>query len=123
VAIRLGHPLPDASAQPTRTTDLKTGLVANATALSLLGFAPDGVYHATAVTGTRGGLLPHPFTLTIYTYMAVCFLRHFPSGWRCYPFPRPDIIRHRVSMEPGLSSAAAFRPVRQRPPGRLARLT
>jgi hypothetical protein len=78
VAIRLGHPLPDASAQPTRTTDLKTGLAANAAALSLLGFAPDGVYHATTVTGARGGLLPHPFTLAVY-------IRRFAF---CGTFPR-----------------------------------
>ena len=32
--------------------------------LSLFGLAPDGVYLADAVTGVRGGLLPHPFTLT-----------------------------------------------------------
>ena len=35
--------------------------------------------------------------------------------------PPPDVIRHRVSMEPGLSSPAAFRLSRVRPPGRLAR--
>jgi hypothetical protein len=34
--------------------------------------------------------------------------------------PPPDVIRHRVSMEPGLSSSAAFRLSRLRPPGRLA---
>ena len=34
--------------------------------------------------------------------------------------PPPDVIRHRVSMEPGLSSPAAFRLSRVRPPGRLA---
>ena len=31
----------------------------------------------------------------------------------------PDVIRHRMSMEPGLSSTAAFRPLPQRPSGRL----
>ena len=34
--------------------------------------------------------------------------------------PPPDVIRHRISMEPGLSSPAAFRLLRARPPGRLA---
>jgi hypothetical protein len=34
--------------------------------------------------------------------------------------PPPDVIRHRISMEPGLSSPAAFRLSRVRPPGRLA---
>ena len=33
--------------------------------LPLFGLAPDGVYHAGAVADARGGLLPHPFTLTI----------------------------------------------------------
>ena len=33
--------------------------------------------------------------------------------------PPPDVIRHRMSMEPGLSSPAAFRPKRERPSGRL----
>jgi len=31
----------------------------------------------------------------------------------------PDVIRHRTSMEPGLSSTATFRPLPQRPSGRL----
>ena len=34
--------------------------------------------------------------------------------------PPPVVNRHRVSMEPGLSSPAAFRLSRVRPPGRLA---
>ena len=34
--------------------------------------------------------------------------------------PPPAVSRHRVSMEPGLSSPAAFRRLRVRPPGRLA---
>ena len=33
--------------------------------------------------------------------------------------PPPDVIRHRMSMEPGLSSPATFRPLRERPSGRL----
>ena len=33
--------------------------------------------------------------------------------------PPPDVIRHRMSMEPGLSSPAAFRPWPERPSGRL----
>ena len=34
----------------------------------------------------------------------------------------PDVIRHRLSMEPGLSSHAAFRRLRARPSGRLTRV-
>ena len=33
--------------------------------------------------------------------------------------PPPDIIRHRMSMEPGLSSPATFRSLPERPSGRL----
>jgi len=33
--------------------------------------------------------------------------------------PPPDVIRHRVSMEPGLSSPAAFRQLLERPSGQL----
>jgi len=46
----------------------------------------------------RGGLLPHPFTLT----------RPEPGGILSVALslgsPPPDVIRHRVSVEPGLSS-------------------
>ncbi len=35
--------------------------------------------------------------------------------------PPPDVIRHRMSMEPGLSSPAAFRRLPGRPSGRLTR--
>lgn len=46
----------------------------------------------------RGGLLPHPFTLT----------RSEPGGLLSVALslrsPSPDVIRHRVSVEPGLSS-------------------
>ena len=50
----------------------------------------------------RGALLPHPFTLTAgQTRRRSAF---------CGTFPRaeapPDVIRHRVPMEPGLSSPA-----------------
>src|ERR1700756_400153 len=33
--------------------------------------------------------------------------------------PPPDVIRHRMSMEPGLSSPATFRRLPERPSGRL----
>ncbi len=35
--------------------------------------------------------------------------------------PPPDVIRHRLSMEPGLSSQGTFRHSPARPPGRLTR--
>ena len=77
---------------------------------------------------SRGGLLPHPFTLAppadrLFHQAnrsrsaggAVCFLWHFPWG-----LPPPAVCRRRVSVEPGLSSNAAFRLSHPRPPGRLA---
>jgi dipeptidyl aminopeptidase/acylaminoacyl peptidase len=48
---------------------------------TLLGLAPGGVYRATPVTRSAGGLLPHRFTLTGAHYApAVCSLWHFPAG-------------------------------------------
>ena len=44
------------------------------------------------------------FTTGAHATAAVCFLLHFP--WVLSP---PDVIRHRLSVEPGLSSPAAFR--------------
>jgi len=35
--------------------------------------------------------------------------------------PQPGVTRHRVSMEPGLSSTAPFQDLQQQSPGRLAR--
>ena len=60
----------------------------------------------------RGALLPHRFTLTAANtlrgrgglFSVALSLRPAPKG----PAP-PDVIRHRSSMEPGLSSPAAFR--------------
>src|SRR6476659_5128282 len=50
-----------------------------------------------------------------------------PFGWGSGSFsvalslgsPPPDVIRHRMSMEPGLSSPATFRRLPERPSGRL----
>jgi len=67
----------------------------------------------------RGGLLPHPFTLTPQHAS-----RPVQSGLLSVALslrsPSPGVTRHRVSMEPGLSSPAAFRRLRQRLSGRLA---
>jgi hypothetical protein len=64
----------------------------------------------------RGALLPHRFTLT-----------RPPCGGQAVSFsvalslgsPPPDVIRHRLSAEPGLSSPATFRSLPERPSGRL----
>ena len=66
MAICLGRRLPDASMQPTRALCPPKAGARRATSPLLLGFAPNGVYRAASVTGTRGGLLPHRFTLARY---------------------------------------------------------
>src|SRR6185503_9552185 len=66
----------------------------------------------------RGGLLPHPFTLTRPSPKAKA--GGLLSVALSLGSPPPDVIRHRVSMEPGLSSRTAFRLSLVRPPGRLA---
>ncbi len=120
VIIHLGCQLLGTSAQPTRTTGLETGRGLSP-ALSLLGLAPDGVYHATAIAGTCGGLLPHPFTLTGFLAETGGLLSAALSlGLAFKTFPQPGFTRHRVSREPGLSSTASFRTLQQQSPDRLA---
>ncbi len=68
----------------------------------------------------RGALLPHRFTLAAVNTLraaAVCSLWHCP--WGLLSHSPPDVIRHRLSVEPGLSSPAAFRHWPERPSGRL----
>ncbi len=65
----------------------------------------------------RGALLPHLFTLTRLRLAAS------PGGSFSVALslgsPPPGVIRHRMSMEPGLSSPATFRSLPERPSGRL----
>ncbi len=46
----------------------------------------------------RGGLLPHPFTLTMPRHGGLLSVALSLGS------PPPDVIRHRISVEPGLSS-------------------
>src|SRR5262245_7954135 len=68
---------------------------------------------------SRGGLLPHRFTLTrpYSTRTGGLFSVALSLG-----SPPPGVTRHRASMEPGLSSPAAFRPLPERPSGQLTAL-
>ena len=66
---------------------------------------------------SRGALLPHLFTLTLGPKAAGGLF----SVALSLGSPPPDIIRHRVSVEPGLSSTRAS--AAPRPPGRLTLLT
>ncbi len=84
----------------------------------------------------RGGLLPHPFTLTPPVFRsAPSHQGLWFSSTSVRPkyrrggllsvalslgLPPPGVTRHRVFVEPGLSSSAAFRHWRLRPPDRLA---
>ena len=57
--------------QPTRTLD-------GPSIEFLFGLATSGVYPAVKCYHSRGALLPHPFTLTVYA--AVCSLLHWSSA-------------------------------------------
>gem|GEM_PF-5070417 len=71
----------------------------------LLGLAPDGVFRAGPVTGNRGRLLPHLFTLTLAFRRwlvgkeAVCFLWHFPSGYPAWVLPSILLCGVRTFLE------------------------
>ena len=92
--------------QPTRTASLTSLPQAFAFANvprvpSLFGFAPGGVYHAGSVAGpavrscrTFSPLLSRPFGRGSGSFSVALSLGS----------PPPDVIRHRMSMEPGLSS-------------------
>jgi hypothetical protein len=65
----------------------------------------------------RGALLPHPFTLTA---RSVSGLRGgLLSVALSLGSPPPDIIRHRASVEPGLSSPPSYATLAERPSGLL----
>lgn len=81
---------------------------------SLFGLAPGGVYHAGSVAGAA-----------VRSYRTFSPLLPPEGGSGSFSValslgsPPPDVIRHRMSMEPGLSSPAAFRRLLERPSGRL----
>ena len=88
---------------------------------SLFGLAPGGVCHAAPVASRAVGSYP---TLSPLPRLNPTFARRNHGGLLSVALslgsPPPAINRHRVSMEPGLSSPAAFRLLRVRPPGQLA---
>jgi len=104
--------------QPTRTTGLETGL--GKARVIPIRFCSRWGLPCRVRCRPRGGLLPHPFTLTPQSILlpdrggllSVALSLRSPS---------PGVTRHRVSMEPGLSSPAAFQHLRQRLSDRLAR--
>ncbi len=85
--------------QPTRMTGPETGCWQTVVrpASSLFGLAPGGVYLATAVTSGAVGSYPTLSPLPRRRGGLLSVALSLGS-------PPPDVIRHRVSVEPGLSS-------------------
>ena len=85
--------------QPTRMTGPETGCrrACARPASSLFGFAPGGVYRAAPVARRAVGSYPtlSPLPRKRGGLLSVALSLRSPS---------PDVIRHRVSVEPGLSS-------------------
>jgi hypothetical protein len=133
-AIRDGHSSGTTFArcleQPTRTASLTSPCgvfaFANEPALpSLFGLAPGVVCHAVSVAGPA---VRSYRTFSPLLAVAACAAMAQQARGPVAPKPRrakaggsfsvalslgsppPDVIRHRMSMEPGLSSPAAFRP-------------
>jgi len=97
--------------QPTRTADpdrsgLSSPLPRGQAAPFLFGLAPGGVCRAASVAGSavRSYRTVSPLPRLNATRRGGLFSVALSLG-----FPPPDVIRHRLSMEPGLSSPAAFR--------------
>ncbi|MEY9179062.1 hypothetical protein ABIG06_000769 [Bradyrhizobium sp. USDA 326] len=125
--------------QPTRTASLTSprGVIAFANSPlkpSLFGFAPGGVCHAGSVAGTA--VRSYRTFSPLPTYAACAATARQARGLAApkplrakaggsfsvalsLGSPPPDVIRHRMSREPGLSSPAAFRHLPERPSGRL----
>ena len=105
-------------AQPTRMTGPETGC-SNACAppaSSLFGLAPGGVCRAVPIAG---GAVRSCRTISPLRQAEARF-RGIISVALSLGSPPPGVTRHRVSMEPGLSSPAPFRALRQRSSSQLA---
>jgi len=116
-AIPLGRQLPDASSNLPGWPDLDTDPSWLAPpASSLFGLAPGGVCRAAVIadSAVSSYLAVSPLPRQYITHRGGLFSVALSLG-----SPPPDVIRHRMSMEPGLSSRAAFRHWNERPSGRL----
>ena len=118
-----GTPVTRRFEQPTRTAGFghRSGTRRLATmrpAPSLFGFAPGGVCHAIGVAAdavrSYRTISPLPRLTPRSARRGGLFSVALSLG-----SPPPDVIRHRMSMEPGLSSPATFRPLPERPSSRL----
>src|SRR6478752_6113156 len=100
-----GTPVARRIMQPTRMTGLdRPGAFAPTS--FLFGLAPGGVCRAVSVAGNavRSYRTVSPLPRLNATRRGGLFSVALSLG-----FPPPDVIRHRLSMEPGLSSPATFR--------------
>ena len=89
--------------RPTRTTGAETAL--SMLASSLFGLAPGGVYHAALVTKravrSYRTLSSLPVITPEHVWRSIGGLLSVALSLRS---PSPGVTRHRVSVEPGLSS-------------------
>jgi len=103
---------------PTRTTGPETNLEPRAPRHPYSVLLPVGFTMPVPLPGPRWALTP-PF----HPYRAGRIQRGgLLSAALSLGSPPPDVNRHRVSVEPGLSSPAALRPLPERPSGQLTSL-
>ncbi len=111
-----GTPVARRIKQPTRMTGPDRPEAFAPTSL-LFGLAPGGVCRAVSVAGNAVrsyrtvSPLPRPNATRRGGLFSVALSLGFDPRLRG-DRPPPDVIRHRLSMEPGLSSPATFRPWR-----------
>src|SRR5579859_7900408 len=109
-----GAPVTGRLARPTRAAARKCASPACAGAPPLLGLAPGGVYHAASVAGRA---VRSYRTLSPLPSVAKAMEGGLLSVALSLGSPPPDVIRHHISVEPGLSSP--WFPM-ERPSGHLA---
>ena len=123
--IHLGRMLPSASRNPPGRLARKLTAELSPGTPSLFGLAPGGVYRAAPVTSRAVGSYPtlsplprHPFRPCSPEQGVASLFRLLRRNGRrggllsvalSLGSPPPGVTRHRVSLEPGLSSPAAFR--------------
>jgi len=125
MAIHLGRSLPNASRDTPgrRRENPPASIYGKATNLdrsSLLGLAPGGVYRAAPVSGSavRSYRTLSPLPRTGEPVFGGLLSVALSLG-----SPPPGVTRHRVSVEPGLSSLDAFKKHQAQPSDRLTVLT
>ena len=116
-AIHLGRRLRAASCNPPGRRLRKKSAALARRVPSLFGLAPGGVYLAVPVTRPAVGSYPTLSPLPRHL-LASCDANRRRGGFLSVALslgsPPPDVIRHRLSVEPGLSSLAAFRHMAKR---------